>query len=488
MRQLEAQGEAISEQRMLIQLLLCKYPTDVIVKLEESKEPGTPWSMSTLRKAITQYVIVQENAHRYVTNERNRVNETPRPPLRSPTDVFTNNVNSVRRLLCIFCKGDHYNDECDKYVALSDRKRKLSQQGRCFICLKVGHVIKNCPNSQKKPCSHCGKKANHNRCLCPEKFTSQSVNFSNTAAGPSNSASAGSTSSNSATGNSTSNNSVPSSSIPNNSTSGSSLTSENSSLTNVTLALGEKVLLQTATVTVQTIDGQVTVNTRVLLDSASQRTFMTSHLAQKLHLPLEHKEVLSVSTFGAQRAIDMNTYIVQFKVRLKDGSHMTLCANVLKQITGSIQRSPLVQKDLEFLKTIPAERMADCLPNTLENTMIDLLIGSDYFWDIIESDKVTLPSGMILLPSKFGYIVTGKFRDTKQCLCNHVHTLFVTTEINDQAVNNLEDLWCLETIGIKDSVTMEIDEEALRKFNDTTKFEEDRYQVAWPWRHEDLFT
>ena len=70
------------KQRMLIQLLLCKYPSDVIVKLEESKEPGTPWSMSTLRKAITQYVIVQENAHRYVTNERNRVNETPRPPNR----------------------------------------------------------------------------------------------------------------------------------------------------------------------------------------------------------------------------------------------------------------------------------------------------------------------------------------------------------------------------------------------------------------------
>ena len=88
---------------------------------------------------------------------------------------------------------------------------------------------------------------------------------------------------------------------------------------------------------------------------------------------------------------------------------MTLYANVLKQITGSIQRSPLAQKDLEFLKTIPAERMADCLPNTLENTTIDLLIGSDYFWDIIESDKVTLPSGMFLLPSKFGYIVTGKF-------------------------------------------------------------------------------
>ena len=33
LRQLEAQGESVADQRMLIQQLLCKYPTDVIVKL-----------------------------------------------------------------------------------------------------------------------------------------------------------------------------------------------------------------------------------------------------------------------------------------------------------------------------------------------------------------------------------------------------------------------------------------------------------------------
>ena len=45
----------------------------------------------------------------------------------------------------------------------------------------------------------------------------------------------------------------------------------------ITNELGEKVLLQTATVILQTFDGKVTVKARVLLDSASQRTFMTSH-------------------------------------------------------------------------------------------------------------------------------------------------------------------------------------------------------------------
>ena len=67
------------------------------------------------------------------------------------------------------------------------------------------------------------------------------------------------------------------------------------------------------------------------------------------------------------------------KVKLKDGLYMCLSANILKQISGSIQRSPLVQRDLNFLKAMPAEKMADHVPDRLENTTIDLLIGSDYF-------------------------------------------------------------------------------------------------------------
>ena len=399
---------------------------------------------------------MQENANRYASSERNKfVEATTRSMNRSSADVFTNNVRGARRLPCIFCKGSHYNDECDKYVTLSDRKKRLSQQARCFICLKIGHMSKGCPNSQKKPCAHCGRKAFHNRCLCPEKFALSTVNFT--------------------TG-------------PSDFVSDSVLQGDNSGITSTTqslLASGERVLLQTATVSLQTSNGRSSIKARVLLDSASQCTFMTSQLAHRLNLSLEHKEILSVSTFGAQKATDIHTHVVCFKAKMKDGTFMTISANVLSQITGSIQRSPLVQKDLEFLESIPAEKMADCLPDTLENTTIDLLIGSDYFWEIIGNDKVILPSGMFLIPSKFGYIVTGKFPDDKQCLCNCVHTLMVTAKAG-QATYDLENLWCLEAIGINDPMVVETDEEALRKFNETIRFKNSRYQVTWPWRNEDI--
>ena len=199
---------------------------------------------------------MQENAYCYVSNERNKFTESTRSVHRSSADVFTSNVSGIRRLPCIFCKGDHYNDECHKYVTLPDQKKKLSPQARCFICLKVGHVSKSCPNSQKKPCTCCGRKAFHNRC-CPEKLASQPAN-SNTG--------------------------------PSNSTSDSTSKSDNSNATTTQslLASGEKVLLQTATMSLQTLDGRGTIMARVLLDSASQRTFMTNQLAQKLNHSLEN--------------------------------------------------------------------------------------------------------------------------------------------------------------------------------------------------------
>ena len=134
------------------------------------------------------------------------------------------------------------------------------------------------------------------------------------------------------------------------------------------------MLFQTAIVPIQSSDGNNIINARVLLDSASKRTITTNKLAQKLKLPSEHKKHLAVSTFGAIKTTDIDTYVVNFK----DGSYILLSTNVLKQITESIQRNPLLQKDQEFLNLIPQSQLADHIPNTLESAGIDILIGSDF--------------------------------------------------------------------------------------------------------------
>ena len=59
---------------------------------------------------------------------------------------------------------------------------------------------------------------------------------------------------------------------------------------------------------------------------------------------------------------------------------------------------------------LPKDKLADFIPYTLETTHVDLLIGFDYFWYIIGGDKIVLPSGMFMLPSRFGYIITRKIQ------------------------------------------------------------------------------
>ena len=51
--------------------------------------------------------------------------------------------------------------------------------------------------------------------------------------------------------------------------------------------------------------------------------------------------------------------------------------------------------------------MADNIPKNSSLVDIDILVGSDYFWDIIGRERVVLPSGLLLLSSKLGYRLTG---------------------------------------------------------------------------------
>ena len=115
---------------------------------------------------------------------------------------------------CAFCEKRHWTDECRSFPDIESRKGQL--KGKCFICLRNRHTIKDC--KVEKPCFHCGQVKNHNRSFCPKKFRKE-------------------------------------------------IRQQSSS---TLLSYGEKVMMQTATVVVSNKDIQIpTIKKRILMDTGS---------------------------------------------------------------------------------------------------------------------------------------------------------------------------------------------------------------------------
>ena len=70
------------------------------------------------------------------------------------------------KISCAFYKGNHYSDKCETITDISSRKQSLRRSGKCFVCLKTGHMSRHC--SMIKTCFHC-KEKEHNSALCEKK-------------------------------------------------------------------------------------------------------------------------------------------------------------------------------------------------------------------------------------------------------------------------------------------------------------------------------
>ena len=62
-RQLESLGHNLDDQHLIIQQLIEKFPLSMLEKLEEARG-DSPWTVTSLRKAVSNYVEVRERAER----------------------------------------------------------------------------------------------------------------------------------------------------------------------------------------------------------------------------------------------------------------------------------------------------------------------------------------------------------------------------------------------------------------------------------------
>jgi len=169
------------------------------------------------------------------------------------------------------------------------------------------------------------------------------------------------------------------------------------------IASTNQVLMQTATVTVKNRKHSSSTSVRLILDSGSQRSYITQKLAKELKLTLDQSEKLSVVTLGSSRPKSIGCRQGSLSLFLKDGSTMPMNVTVVPSITGKINRVPLKEEDMHFLKGEFAEGKLLTMSSSIE-----MLIGIDYYFDLLEPRKMDMSGGLSLFHSKLGWIFGGR--------------------------------------------------------------------------------
>ena len=222
---------------------------------------------------------------------------------------------------CFYCKQPHWSDECHNVLTLQERKQKA--KGRCYICLHPGHVMAKC--KVEKPCYHCKEKESHYRSLCP-KFLKRKKPPSNSVF--------------------TANTAPP--------------LVEDCNEEQSMLAAGEQVILQTVIIEAMDPGQSKSEITRVLMDTGSQRTYITEEIVKNLKLTTEGNVKLTVFTFGASKPKEITTPIVTVLLKSKKRNTVSIKASAVPEISGNVQQAP-IKIDNQF-KIIRKYELADTLP------------------------------------------------------------------------------------------------------------------------------
>ena len=104
-------------------------------------------------------------------------------------------------------------------------------------------------------------------------------------------------------------------------------------------------------------------------------------IVKKLKLTTEGNVKLAVFTFGASKPKKITTPIVTVLFKSKKRKVVSIKVSMVPEISGDVQRAPI--KINKKFKIIRKYELADNMPKRTESSSIGILIGNDYYNDIM---------------------------------------------------------------------------------------------------------
>lgn len=285
-------------------------------------------------------------------------------------------VGSTISLICPFCRQSHKLVDCSKFLKenISKRFQFVKRMNFCFRCLSAGHKNSECPSSIL--CETCNQ--NHNRLL---HFVKRREESTESAAKPA---------------------STP------------SITPEKSSTTALLqtsslLTLSDDGLLGTAVLQIRDAFGTL-VPFRAIVDTGSQRSYLTQSLASRLGFQ-KIKSQLSVAGIveGAHAA---SKGVIESVIcpRFDSKPEFPFRAEILNSVSSGDFNFPTFPLSPEIRQNIKGLELAD--PSFDVPGPIDGVIGSKIFCRSLKECQPYTKSTPAAISTDFGYVLMGDLPDS----------------------------------------------------------------------------
>lgn len=245
-----------------------------------------------------------------------------------------------------------------------------------------------------------------------------------------------------------------------------------------------KVLLQTAATYAQGFNNSSPVPVRILLDSGSQRSYVTTALKERLKLAPLKTETLNLNTFRDDRFTKQRCDLVKLSLRGKEDD-VEISALCFPKICSPLSTS----LDVSHYPHLQGLDFADASVVDGSQLNIDILIGSDFYFEVLTGEVVRGDSGPVAVNSKFGWVVSSPTLEKGERSDMSVTNLVIEkigSQIpypdNDNELScALRRFWDIESLGIQDEVDCTKESE----FLPDTRFEETegRYEIQLPWKN-----
>ena len=429
----------------LIPVIMSKLPSDV--RLQVARVTANEvWEVQEILTVIKAEVEAREISDTIKINKRKGtdgyVNRRFNPPSAAALTAQARQGGGIK---CIFCKEGHYSASCTKVQDVQLRKELLRRERRCFSCLSVGHKVSQCTSS--RCCRNCNRRHHQSICEAQENVPPQTPPTTNNDASNQGNQNVETTRSN-------------------------------------TTRSRIEIFLQTAKAWACGDNGQ-TVPVHVMLDGGSQQSYITNDLKTRLGLKPIRVETIHLNTFGSDLYEKKRCDLVEVLLKSQRGELVHLQAVGFPKIC-----SPLSTKvDAHQLTELQGFELADHDPGS-DGGKVDLLIGSDHYWEVVTGEIMRDASGSIALNSKFGWILSGPVKHGRDQQGFTTASLVLQgSEVPDASQNpsdtslseELKRFWETEAIGITDDPEYtDIDSQFLPSMNFDVK--QGRYEVSLPWK------